>query len=389
MIINTGVKMYRTSGIVTGKDFVDREDVLTELSKGVEKNNFILTGPRRIGKSSLLAELERRLAQKYVITNFSVAEVIPRTHQNFLRWLTRRILAMHLKREGVSIVETLRMGFRELIGALKKLKVDVLDLVTIYIEPDVKLTELVKSTCELSERLAEKANLDHMIMLDELLLLIRLPGGRPHPGDLDFMWTLREYMQRAKRTHYIISGSQVGMVKKLSLGEDSPFFGTFLVRQLKGIDEKSAEMFLARVKHKIKVKDELIHEIAERSRGIPLYLAAFGNAMLAIGEYKRILARGDFEAVAKRAFIDLRPQFDELLGKVTSSLQRTILGAMAVKGTGSVSEVASSLGKPYAAVYTSMERLELMGYLEKSGKGEFEFLDPLLEEFLKGQQSGA
>ena len=378
--------MYRISGIVTGEDFVDRGDVLTELSKGIQKNNFILTGPRRIGKSSLLAELERKLAQKYIITNFSVAEVIPRTHQNFLRWLSRRILAMHLKREGVSIAETLRMGFRELIGVLKRLKVDVLDLVTIYIEPEVKLTELAKSTCELPERLAERANLDHLVMLDELPLLIRLPGGRPHPDDLDFMWTLREYMQRAKRTHYVISGSQVGMVKKLSLGEDSPFFGTFLVRRLKGIDEESAAEFLARVKPKIKVEDELIGEIIRRTRCIPLYLAAFGNAMLAMGEHKPVLGRDDLEAVVRRAFIDLRPQFDELIGKVTSSLQRATLNTMAMEDTGSASAVARSLGKPYAAIYTSMERLELTGYLEKSGKGEFEFLDPLLKEFLKSRQ---
>ena len=376
--------MFRISGVVTGEDFVDREDVLTELSEGVQKNNFILTGPRRIGKSSLLAELERRLAQKYVITNFSVVEVIPRTHQNFLRWLTRRILAMHLKREGVSIVETLRMGFRELMGRLKKLKVDVLDLMTIYIEPDAKLTEMAKSTLELPERLAEKADLDHLIMLDELPLLIRLPSGRPHPDDLDFMWTLREYMQRAKRTHYVISGSQVGMVKKLSLGEDSPFFGTFLVRRLKGIDEESAIEFLSRVKRRIKVEDELIGEIVDRTRCIPLYLAALGNAMLAMG--KPAVGKEDFEAIMKRAFVDLRPQFDELLGKVTSSLQRTILSTVAMEDTGSVSAAAKSLVKPYAAIYTSMERLESMGYLEKIDKGKFEFLDPLLKEYLRGQQ---
>jgi len=374
--------LFKTSGIVTGKDFVDREGELKELAEGIKKNNYILTGPRRIGKSSLLAELERRLNKKFIVTNFSVSEVVPRTHENFLNLLAKRILATHLAGKGLPANEVIRTGFRELMELLSKLRFNVLDLVTVYFKPEVNVSELLNATFELPERLAVESGVDHLIMLDELPLLVRMPGGKLHEDDVNFMWSLREKMQKAKRTHFIISGSQVGMIKKLSFKEDSPFFGTFIVRTLKGIDEKSAVRLLSRVKRKVKVENKLINRVVRFTNGIPLYLASFGNAMLVLGKQRRLREK-DFQTLMEKTFLDLKPQFEEVLGKITSSFQREILEVMALNDTNSASKVRKFLHKPYQAVYVNMERLEVLGYLDKTGKGEFQFSDPLLKEYLR------
>ena len=54
-----------TGNPVEGDDFIGREDELTRLRESVESGNHVLlVGPRRIGKSSIIAELARRLTKE-------------------------------------------------------------------------------------------------------------------------------------------------------------------------------------------------------------------------------------------------------------------------------------------------------------------------------------
>jgi len=62
---------------VSGSDFVDREELLKSLIHEIQKNNFIITGARRIGKTSLLVELGRRLKRKNVVVLLDVTKVHP------------------------------------------------------------------------------------------------------------------------------------------------------------------------------------------------------------------------------------------------------------------------------------------------------------------------
>ena len=53
-----------TGNPVDGDDFFGRKDELCQLRSSVEAGNHVLlVGPRRVGKSSLVAELARQLAK--------------------------------------------------------------------------------------------------------------------------------------------------------------------------------------------------------------------------------------------------------------------------------------------------------------------------------------
>lgn len=52
-------------------DIVDREDILNKLQSGITnrrlKSNYAIIGPRRIGKTKILQELQHRLAKNQMI----------------------------------------------------------------------------------------------------------------------------------------------------------------------------------------------------------------------------------------------------------------------------------------------------------------------------------
>ena len=377
--------MYRVGGVVSGPDFVDRAELLDELIRELPKNNFILTGPRRVGKTSLLSELGRRLSRKLMIVNLDITTVHPLTKSNFLKHLGREILDSYVVSTGKRKLRiTLDMKLVDLMDAIKRLRVDVKDWATVYLAEDPDITDLAKSTFDLAERLAGDSGRDYLIMLDEVPKLIRMKGSVPYQEDIDFMWTLRGHMHKKQRSHFIITGSAVGLVERLYRPGDSPFHGTFLTRQVMGIDRESAEGLVRRMEKFVKIDDSLVHKIVDESGCWPFYLQAFSRVAKELAESKPSLAvkLEDFEEIKKRAMNDLEPHFSELQGRLTSELELTILVEMARKNLSGASEVARALGKPYPAAYSLMQRLVLEGFLKQVGAGKFEFLDQMFKEWL-------
>ncbi len=378
--------MYRVGGVVSGPDFVDREKLLRELTRELPKNNFILSGPRRVGKSSLLEELGRRLSRRYIAVNFDVTAVHPLNKVNFLKHLGRDILNAYVSSTGKRKLQvTLGMKLEDFMNAIKRLRVDLGGWATVYIAENPDLTDLAGRTLELPEQLASECGKDFLVMLDEVPKLIRLKGNTPYPEDIDFVWTIRGHMHKKRRSHFIITGSAVGMVERLYRPGDSPFHGTFLTRQMGGIDRGSAEKLVRRMESAVKIDDGLVETIVEKTDCWPFYVQAFSRVAKEVGESRpsRKITVDDFEEITRRAMNDLEPHFSELQEKLTSELQMTILIEMARKNINKASEVARALNKPYPAAYSLMQRLVLQGFLKQTGEGEFEFLDHLFKEWLR------
>ena len=378
--------MYRVGGVVSGPDFVNREELLKELTRELPKNNFILTGPRRVGKSSLLEELGERLSREYVVVNTDTTTVHPLSKVNFLKHLGRDILDAYVSSTGKRKLRAiLSAKFEDFINAIRSLRVDVGDWATFYLAENPDLTDLAKHTLELPEQLASECGKDFLIMLDEIPKLIRLKGNIPYPEDVDFMWTLRGHMHKKQRSHFIITGSAVGMVERLYRPGDSPFHGTFLTRQVGGIDRESAGELVRRMEKVVKIDDDLVDAIVDKTGCWPFYIQAFSRVAKELGESRplRRIVLGDLDEITRRAMNDLEPHFSELQAKLTSELQLTILIEMARKNINSASEIGWALNKPYPAAYSLMQRLVLQGFLKQTGEGEFEFIDHLFKEWLR------
>jgi len=256
---------------------------------------------------------------------------------------------------------------------------------TLYYAGRPNIGDLAESVFETAEVLAQECGRDFAIMLDEIPRLIRMSGNTPYKEDIDFMWTLRAHMHEKLHSHYIITGSAVGMIERLYQPEDSPFHGTFTPISLGGIDRKSAVGLVLRMRKRIQITDDLVEKIVETTNMWPFYLQAFCQAAVQIGEEKvsKKIGISDYESIKNRAMDNLEYHFLELKGKIRSEQLLSVLVEMAREGTGKVSVIARKLGISYPVAYALMDRLCLLGYVRKTGEGEFKFLDPLFQEWFR------
>ena len=82
---------------VTGNDFIGREELVGELTRELSSKNkigFSLSGIRRIGKTSILKEVESRLTkQRIPVIYISIWRILPTTVDEFTRVLDRVALS--------------------------------------------------------------------------------------------------------------------------------------------------------------------------------------------------------------------------------------------------------------------------------------------------------
>lgn len=353
---------------VVGKEFLNRKAELDKIVKLLPRNNLAIYGARRIGKSSLMMEAARRMANRYSCIRIDVRRIVPLDHRNFVKHVGLAVLEAYSDATGEKLLPFFKRLKRELPELLGRLKVDIKNWIELSLAPSLDLTGFLKETFKMGEELGEKARMDFVLMIDELPALVRLTKGRPNPLDLDFLWALRGYMNEAKRVHYMISGSAVGMMERLCGSKESPFYGSLVPIELRGLDRESSLSFLGKFMSK-----ELANQVADETRCFPLYLQAYASAARLDGKSLEELRGGAFGLLYLH-FVDLENHL--------SPQQRLILKTMATGKSCKESETAKALGLPQTTVHANVERMVLNGFLRKVAEGGYEFIDPLFEKWL-------
>ena len=83
---------------VTGEDFVNRksliEEMIRELADNKSTTGFALYGNRRVGKTSILREVQRRLGSldDCICIYFSIWELVPSTVETFIKIFSSTII---------------------------------------------------------------------------------------------------------------------------------------------------------------------------------------------------------------------------------------------------------------------------------------------------------
>jgi len=105
--------MYQTTLPVVGAEFRDRDEQLARILRAVEKLRagspewLALLGPRKVGKTSLLLEVSRRLGDRVVFAILDVFDHVPVTAE-VIRLLVLRVVERVFAREcGQSLEATI------------------------------------------------------------------------------------------------------------------------------------------------------------------------------------------------------------------------------------------------------------------------------------------
>lgn len=283
--------MFRTNLPVSRSRFHDRVKALerlkrlaTDLKRG-EPRWLAIIGPRKVGKSSLIAEAARRYGDsKLRFVSFDVFDAMPVSFEAFRR-LAAKILDAALAEDGgpaISVVVDDPRRLREALAQSDRFSKLPAALRTSLIELADRPADdaLVRDALALPEQLAKALDLRFIVAIDEFQELLSLGGAR---GSVDPLPLMRSTWQKHERVGYVISGSSRTMLLDLVSSERSPFFQHFDVLQLGPFDRGDAiELLTSEAPEDRAISPENAERAYQVLGGNPFYLQLFGEALTAL-----------------------------------------------------------------------------------------------------------
>ena len=362
----------------TGDRFYDREDIRKDLRSRFlsGQTNVVLYGPRRYGKSSLVAELTADLeAVGIPCITLDVVKVpsIDLFVSAYAQKVYRRLapVKFELRRLG-DFFKSLRPKLT--FGADGEAGISF-EAVGSEIGSEA-LTEVL----DLPQRLLGKGK-RAVVVFDEFQEV-----GDLLPDDR-FERVMRSVLQRHTQVSYIFLGSRYHMLRRMFTDHNRPFYKSALTILLdKPPVEESVRFVRARFQSgKLTISPELAARLVARADNIPYFIQQLGF------EVFRRVRETDRKTVAEQDLTEAygnlagfnRDQYEQLM-LTFSTAQKKLLVALARERTREFDEAYRTrhLLGPSSTVNSAKRKLIEDGHIEQAS-GESTIADPFFAEFLR------
>lgn len=358
--------MFRTSVPATADAFFDRSAELDRLDHLLARPRsapewLAIVGQRKVGKTSLLLEWERRVGDPALVCVVTdVLEAAPLSREWF------RICALHVvdrvlgSDAGAALAE-LAGRPAEYRAALQRsprfaslppaVRGEVLEL------PDRVLDGPALIAClDLPEHLAKALQLRIVLAIDEFQELAGM-DGRPR---IDPFAIMRSAWQRHRHVAYVISGSARTMLTELVTSERSPFFQHFSLMELGPLGRDDGIALLVESAPPDRpISAELAGRAVDVMGGNPFYLQLLGETLTGIRPpideiaLREALGQLVFTRTGRLALY-FENEYRRAVGKAASLA--AVLNVIAAEPR-RPSEVSAALGAASGATATYLERL--------------------------------
>lgn len=356
------------------------------------KIGYSLVGVRRVGKTSSLRELARRLvAREIPMTYVSLWRVTPQTVDQFVRMLDRATIGGFAKRLPVSFKfeELLATGAKALDRLLSGLKLSAnvtenLEVSVSYIRREMDDVErAISNSFMLAEHLARMTKCDtSILMLDEFPSIIDLTYGERNQkiGD-SIVRAMRTIFEDFDKTKLVVSGSYRDTMNNLVLKQRAPFYRQLLLREVHPFNDKEFEDFIRYYMPALNFADEARTKLYSMSSGIPYNLQLVGKE-LGESPTKKIGAEE-----VQRAVEDVLKKEGELIFREYTERMKPselkVLKVLASLPWTKPSKIAAEEFMDKDTVNSSLNLLVKKGVLTRRGRGIYEFSDNLFAEWLR------
>lgn len=370
---------------VKGDEFVNRIELLdemtSELKDPMSNIGYALYGKRRVGKTSILKEVQRQLDESDDVVSiyYSVWNLIEFTLPEFYNQLSMVIIDAY--RPNIGLKYKAKDLFQTPVNVLKKM-LDKAEFKVIFHEIEFLLsanTEIDKDVAvervfNLSEKLARNTGTKCVLMLDEFPSVIELKSENTKVGEA-ILRKIRTISEEWERTSLCISGSIRSTMELTVLSSTSPFYRQMIVKEVKPLEKEHVGAIL---KRNIEILDEGIDEIFNFSGGIPFYVQFIGKMIARTGETTlesiKILEN---EFLMEEGDILFKEEFNAL-----SSKERLIVINIA-SGHHSLKELANIIGDKVSNISRFLMYLREKGYISKEERGYYVLDDPVFERWIQ------
>lgn len=374
----------------TGADFVDRDELIREMVQGLSAEDgtigFALYGRRRIGKTSILREVARRLDHEtnIVPVYFSVWDLIEETLAEFSQSLATTVLDAYRSELGVrhrakQLLQTSREVLRNLLRDLKlsiRLQEEIEFMLSLQSEDGEAKADLLERVFHLADGLARETNTRCVLMLDEFPSMMELKNGSGEAA----VRKVRTLQEDLSHTVLCISGSIRRTMEATVLTSGAAFYGQFTLREVGPLGRADVGALLQR-----NLRAHLAPAAAERlyvfTEGIPLYVQMLGQKL-------QLLDRSEIsETDVNRATTQFLQEEGDLLFReefnALSSKERLFVVAMSTQHVESPSGLASATDQTPNTVSRYLSYLQDKGVVRRVERGIYRFEDPVFARWLR------
>jgi len=367
---------------VTGECFFDRieikKSILNVIAGG---NNAVLYGPRRYGKSSLMAQVVDELRQQGTLCVYLNMMNVA-TLGDFIVMYAKAIYAQTSPAAGA-----LRYAadmFRRIRPSLGLDEEGRPALSLSVASAKMGVAEL-REVLELPARLKPKGR-DLVIVLDEFQEISGFGLGT------QFERTMRSVIENHADISYVFLGSKSHMLKRMFAAPSRPFYRsaqTFSL-SLPPADESCAFLVKKFASVGMTLRTDLSASIVERAGNVPYYLQALGSWTFRYATERgaRSVSGVDVENAFRSLYDSERELFEEIFRSLPKS-QRLVARAIAEESTAAFTEdyrlrhALTSL----STVNTAVRRLVADARIDNAG-GRYVHVDPLLAHHLRVTAKG-
>ncbi|MBL7169832.1 MAG: ATP-binding protein [Candidatus Aenigmarchaeota archaeon] len=376
---------------VTGKDFVGREKILKEMLKTLKEREtnigYVIYGIRRVGKTSIFKEIQRRFEKEkdIVVIYFSVWDLMNNKLSNFIKEFTATVLESYrsylsLEYKSKNLLKASLSLLKDIVRNLRvsiKIK-DSIEVLLSFDEERANYDKLVEECFNLPEKIAKETNTKCILLIDEFPSLMDLKQG--HKMGENFIRKIRTIHENHKKTTICISGSIRKTMEVVAFSSVSPFYKQFIPREIKSLELNDVRTLIKINMKNKKLTEEALEKIYELTQGIPFYIQFIGKKLLA-SEAKEI----DKKEVNKIVDSFLKEEgntfFIEMF-KNLSDKEQNLIATMAIDDLNSISQISKVTEEPTNIISRYMYYLIDKGILKKETKGEYIFVDNMFKNWL-------
>jgi len=376
---------------VTGDLLINREkeieQLLSELTRKNSRIGFSLTGVRRIGKTSILKEVKKRLEkQGIVVIYISVWNTIPDTLETFIANLFDETITSFkdkfpLKMKISNLVKMGRSGITDLLKHLN-LSVEFEDKISYTVsyvkgeESDV--SKATSNIFNLIDKLAEKTKTKCVLIIDEFPSLVELKIGKKMIGP-SIIKTIRTINEDYTKTSLIISGSFMHTMQQVALDSSAPFYKQLVNLEIDSLEDKAIRDFVRKYLKK-KINKEGLESLIEKSSGIPYNLQMLGRQLDNLKEDTL-----NESSVSKAIDEILKREGDLHFKDYLNMMQSTeikVVKTMAVYDVNGPKDIGNAGNMRLNDVTALLKILSDKGVVKKIERGQYYFTDNMFKIWL-------
>lgn len=376
--------MHFTLQPVKGTGFINRTEILEEMVcelKEMESTiGYALYGKRRIGKTSILKEVQKRLENedRIVTVYLSVWDLIEGRVDEFCQRLSMGIIDAYsphtgLKYKAKELIRTPLAVLRKFLDAAEfRIVYDEIEFF-LTLEKEIDRNLLIEHAFNLAEKLAEETDTKCILLLDEFPSIIELKSDGAMVGE-QILRKIRTLFESWERTTLCISGSIRSTMNLAVLSATSPFYRQLVAKEIGPLGREAVKDLLL---GNLEITDEGIEHIYEFSSGIPFYVQFIGKMLekkgeVTIAEIKEI----EDEFLREEGDLLFRGEFNDL-----GSKERLVILQIA-EGCHTPRDIAATVADKVSNVSRFLAYLEDKGHISRREKGYYVLEDPVFRRWL-------